>query len=162
MNRTKAIVALAAILIPAATISTPALADDSKSFPGSMCRGINPTSDAQLSRGYLSIRNTSSSAYAYVYCPIVKGSPGDDNPSGVGPYSFVYATKGDSQTLACGMTASELDGNSFVYQGGTTLGTEAGTGKRTIYIPRIAKRDIYSIFCAVPPNSSINGYLYAK
>jgi hypothetical protein len=137
-----------------ATAATPALADNYKAFPGSMCHGMDSASESKLSRGYLSIKNNDSSQYAYVMCPIVRGVPGDDEGTTSGPSSLVYVDKGNSQSMLCGLIGDWPAGGGFSYKDGTTT----AQGVTYISIPKVEKRNIYAIFCSIPPKSSITGY----
>ncbi|PSB01274.1 hypothetical protein [Merismopedia glauca] len=148
------IAAAVTLLSTIVTAAAPALADSYKSFPGSMCHGTDSSSEAKLSRGYLYIYNGDSSQYAYVVCPIVRGAPGDDDGTTSGPSSLVYVNKGNSQKMLCGLIGDWPAGGGFSYQEGTTI----AQGTTYISIPKIAKRNIYAIFCSIPPKSSITGY----
>lgn len=135
-------------------VTNPVLADSYKSFPGSMCHGIDSTSESKLSRGYIDITNQDSSQYAYVTCPIVRGAPGDDDGTTTGPSSLVYVNKQNTQSMLCGLIGDWPAGDGFSYMQGTT--TVQGT--TYISIPRVAKRNIYAVFCSIPPKSSIRAY----
>jgi hypothetical protein len=76
-KQTKAIVALATLMSATAITTSPAWADSYKAFPGSMCQHSTSTDLPKLVRGPNYIYNSSTS-YAYVACPIVRGVPGDD------------------------------------------------------------------------------------
>ena len=137
-----------------ATVAAPALADNYKSFPGSMCHGIDSTSESKLSRGYLDITNQDASQYAYVTCHIVRVAPGDDDGTTTGPSSLVYVNKQNTQSMLCGLIGDWPAGDGFSYMQGTT--TVQGT--TYISIPKVAKRNIYAVFCSIPPKSSIRAY----
>lgn len=150
----KAITALTATLISTTAIATtPVLADSFKAFPGSMCQPSTPSDLPKLVRGDNYIYNSSTS-YANVACPIVRGYPGDDEGTSNGPYSTIFVLKYNTQTLTCRLSGYYSSGSSGTSQSVSTN----NTGSASISTARVAQRNIYGIFCSLPPSSGIQSY----
>lgn len=151
----KAIAALTATLMSTTAITTaPALADSFKAFPGNMCQPSSPSDLPKLVRGDNYIYNISTSSYAYVACPIVRGYPGDDEGTSNGPYSTIFVLKYNTQTLTCRLSGYYSSGDSASSQSVSTN----NTGNASISTARVAQRNIYGIFCSLPPSSGILSY----
>lgn len=149
----KAVIATTTVLISSAVISTPVLADQFKAFPGSMCLSSDPASDSRLVRGENYVYNSSSSN-AYVVCPIVRGFPGDDQVSNSGPYTTIFALKNNNQTITCRLSGYDSNGDNASTQSASI----SGFGKLSFSTARVAKRNIYGIFCTLPPSNGIVSY----
>ncbi|MES1021655.1 hypothetical protein ABN584_01975 [Gloeocapsa sp. BRSZ] len=155
LKKTKAIVTLTATLMSTTAIATsPAIADSYKAFPGSMCQHSTSTDLPKLVRGPNYVYNSSTS-YAYVACPIVRGVPGDDEGTTTGPYTTVYVLKNyNNQTVTCTLSGYWSDSGGASSQSAST----STQGMSSMSTARVAKRNIYGLFCSLAPHSGIYSY----
>ncbi len=137
-----------------AIATSPAMADSYKAFPGSMCQHSTSTDLPKLVRGANYIYNSSTS-YAYVACPIVRGVPGDDEGTTTGPYTTVYVLKNyNNQTVTCTLSGYWSNNGGASSQSAST----STQGMSSMSTARVAKRNIYGLFCSLAPHSGIYSY----
>jgi hypothetical protein len=149
MNRTKAIVALAATLMSTAAISAPALAEIN-TFPASMCQPGNFNDAAKLLYRNNSLDNISNNG-AIVVCPIPNDVLITKNLAilrvsftpGFIPSCTLRSFKADSTLLDSSVTAPTSDGRQLV--------TKA-----------VIPGDLHTLTCALQPGSRIFNYRLVK
>lgn len=145
----KAITALTATLVSTVIATAPALADEYKFSPGSMCQHSTPSDLPKLVRGENYIYNSDTSNYAYVACPIEWGVP--DDSKNRGPYVNINVLKYNSQQLTCRLSTAYGTGGNIDSKSVSTT----ATGYTSLTTSRVKSGIVYGIFCNLPPSSGI-------
>ncbi|MBW4622107.1 MAG: hypothetical protein KME17_22485 [Cyanosarcina radialis HA8281-LM2] len=149
MNRTKAIVALAATLMSTAAISAPASAQvETFTFPASMCQPTSSQDADKLSFGGTSVRNTSNNN-AQIICPI----PGNTDISKVSAIVRVLFKPGFPSF--CNLRSLNRDSTTFEIS--TTSPTSDG---KELVTGSVRPGDTYTLTCVLTPGSQMFNYRF--
>jgi hypothetical protein len=164
----KPLFCLAAVVLPMVTLTTAALADDDKTYPGAMCRVTTPTATVvNLGENAVSINangamlNASLNFKQTWICPAVR-SHMDTNPE----FARITVQENGTDSVACFFEASDPNGQNTVGGGvvpakGTTVVLTAspltlavqytwGSGDTDVF-SSTPKHGYYYFRCDVPP-----------
>lgn len=156
MTRTRAIVALATTLMSTAAISSAALAEDGKVYPGSMCKPFLGTDAQKLNYNSAVFNNTTSTVD--VRCPIVRDDVNGTDNGGNGPRATIQVQRLSSGgAIECKLRTLQPNGNFGAESSNLSF---SGTGDFTFNIPfvRQSPGGAYEINCKLPPSSALEQY----
>lgn len=158
ITRTKAIVALATTLMSTAAISSAALAEDGKVYPGSMCKPFLGA-DAQRVNYVSGTTGNNSTSQVEVRCPIVRDNVNTTDNGGNGPRATIQVQRfvSGSGAIECELRTFQPDGNFGAVSNKFSF---SGTGDFTFNIPfvRQFREGAYEIGCKLPPSSALERY----
>ena len=139
--------AVASLLAFLGIVTPPAIADDGKVYPASMCEGSLVGNPPIISYTGDSVRNNSTTNSAVVVCPVVK-----DNVFGTTGANEAYVRyyKGTSTGFLCDLWSFNAHATANFVQFKSDFG---GTGNKTFSFSPISSfsQGYYSFICTIPP-----------
>jgi hypothetical protein len=163
---------LTAICLPPATALTilalttgmwPALAGDSKIYPGSACQAWNAGTSAYASSSIVatgsgSVMNASSITSHEVSCPVVRDTTLNTNGTFANVLVYGYNTGASGFKVTCTFNVTNANTGTSFSTSTQSSSAAAGNFELSIPVTKSVSGGYYDIQCFLPPGSKIYGY----
>jgi hypothetical protein len=130
---TRRLTVLAAAVLPMVTLTTAALADDDKTYPGAMCRSINNVEPPVLKPDNGALTNISDGPQTWI-CPAVRVRMDDEELE----YARITVQENGKEPVRC-----TFEARTYLGEGSVTSGTTPKRESKTLTLSPLTEAVVY-------------------